>query len=759
VTDHPPQPAETPGTSRVLLSVEGMHCASCVAGVERALSRVPGVRSAAVNLAAGSAAVDAEPGVEPNALAEAVRRAGFDARPITPEAADDPARDPLERDRLRVSRRLLIAAVATAPLVVLEMGGHLVPAFHHALMHTLGERTLRAILFALAAIVQFGPGLRFYTDSLPGIRRLRPDMNALVMLGTSAAFGFSAVVTLAPSLVPEASAHVYFEASAVIITLVLLGRRLELGARGRTSGAVRALLELRPPTARVRRDGREQTVAAEDVRVGDEVLVRPGERLAIDGVVTEGEAHVDESMLTGEPMPIRRTPGDRVVGGSVAQSGSLIVRATGVGRDTVLSQIVRTVREAQASKLPIQAAADRVVSVFVPVVLLIAILTLVAWVVLVPERGVAMGVSNAVAVLIIACPCAMGLATPTSIVVATGRAARAGVLFRRGDALERISRVRGALLDKTGTLTAGEPKLTEIRLIGTALNEDDLLALAAGAESRSEHPLARAVLAEGERRGMTIPVVRDFDARPGRGVRANVNGRDVAVGSAPWLRELGIEPAAMETDADAIAAEGGTPILVAINGRPTATLGVRDPLRPDAAEGVRALRELGLEVELVTGDRERTARAVGASLGIERVRSEVMPNEKAELVRAARHELGPILFAGDGINDAPALAAAEVGIAVAGGTDVAIESADVVLIAPGVLGVARSVRTGRAAMRNIRQNLFWAFAYNTALIPIAAGVLYPWTGWLLNPMLAAGAMSLSSVSVVANALRLRGMRL
>lgn len=749
-----------PGTGRhATLRVTGMHCATCVAGVERALRRTPGVRSASVNLAAASAAVETDPGIDPEALAEAIRNAGYDAEPIDLDADHDDTPDP---DHARLRRDLVLAAACTAPLVVIEMGGHLLSAFHHAIVGLLGERPLLFLLLALAAIVQFGPGRRFYTTGIASFRRLAPDMNALVMLGTTAAFAYSALVAVAPALLPEGSRHIYFEASAVIITLVLLGRHLEASARGRTSRAVRALLALRPPTARVRRDGREADLPAEQLRVGDEIVVRPGERIAADAEVIEGEAFVDESMLTGEPEPKRRSPGDRVVGGSVAQSGSLIVRATGVGRDTVLSQIVRTVREAQAAKLPIQALVDRVTSVFVPIVIVVALITFAVWLLAGPEPALAMAVSNAVAVLIIACPCAMGLATPTSIMVATGRAATLGVLFRRADALQRISGVRAILLDKTGTLTAGTPALTDIAIrapqTGHAPDEHEALRLAASVENRSEHPLARAVVAEAESRGLALAPVTDFESRTARGVRALVEGTLVGVGSGAWLRELGIDPDPLEPDADRYAGEGKTPIFVAIDGEAVACFAISDPLKPDADASVRALGAMRLVTELVTGDRERTARAIADRLSIPRVRSEVLPDQKADAVRAAQRELGPVAFVGDGINDAPALATADVGIAIGAGTDVAIESADVVLIAPGVAGVPRAVRVGRATMRNIRQNLFWAFAYNAALIPVAAGVLYPLTGWLLNPMLAAGAMSLSSVSVVTNALRLRRLR-
>ncbi|TVQ61575.1 MAG: copper-translocating P-type ATPase [Phycisphaerales bacterium] len=757
----PPTSDRSAPSDHATLRVTGMHCATCVAGVERALRRTPGVRAASVNLAAASAAVETDPGIDTETLAEAIRKAGYDAETVDLNATtDDHTPDP-EHARLR--RNLTLAAVCTAPLVVIEMGGHLVPAFHHAIMGAMGERPLRFVLLTLAAIVQFGSGRRFYTTGLASFRRLAPDMNALVMLGTSAAFAYSALVTIAPALLPEGSRHVYFEASAVIITLVLLGRHLEASARGRTSGAIRALLKLRPATARVRRDGRETDLPAEQLRVGDEIVVRPGERIAADAEVIEGEAFVDESMLTGEPEPQRRTPGDRVVGGTVAQSGSLIIRATGVGRDTVLSQVVRTVREAQAAKLPIQTLVDRVTSVFVPVVIVIAAITFIVWQLLGPEPAFAMAVSNAVAVLIIACPCAMGLATPTSIMVATGRGATLGVLFRRGDALQRIASVQGVLLDKTGTLTAGAPSLTDVVLRAQSpherTTEHQALRLAASVETRSEHPLARAVVAEAESRGLALSTITAFESRPARGVRARVEGAHVSVGSAAWLRELGIDPDPLEPDADRFAAAGKTPVFVAIGANAVACFAISDPLKPDAEESVRTLHAMRLTTELVTGDRERTARAIAGRVGISRVRSEVLPEQKAEAVRDAQRELGPVAFVGDGINDAPALATADVGIAIAAGTDVAIESADVVLIAPGVMGVPRAIRIGRATMRNIRQNLFWAFAYNAALIPVAAGVLYPLTGWLLNPMLAAGAMSLSSVSVVANALRLRRVRI
>ena len=737
------------------LAVEGMTCASCTGRVERALLGVPGVLGAAVNLATGSARVRLARGAAaPADLARAVRdTAGYAARPLAEAGGTDAAAAAAERrraERAALARALGLAALFTAPLFLLEMGGHLVPALHHWTAATLGEWNWRAAQFVLATAVLFGPGLRFLRHGIPALLRAAPDMDSLVALGAGAAWAYSTVATFAPGALPAGSANVYFEAAAAIVTLILFGRTLEARARDRASEAIRRLVELQPRTARLHRDGGAVAeVPVADLIPGDVVEVRPGERLPADGAVAEGESHVDESMVTGEPMPVRKAAGASVVGGTVNGAGALLVRVTRVGADTLLAGIVRMVEGAQASKLPIQAVVDRVTRWFVPAVLALAALTVAAW--LLFGHDPALALVNGVAVLIIACPCAMGLATPVSILVGTGRGAALGVLFRRGDALQALSATRVVALDKTGTLTRGRPALTDFRT-APGFERDAVLAAVAAAEAPSEHPIARALAAAADR---PPAKAERFEALVGQGVRATVGGARVEVGSARFMAQLGLDPAPFAAEAARLADEGKTPLYAAIGGRLAAVLAVSDPIRDSTPAAIAALRERGLVVALVSGDDARTARAVAARLGIAEVVAEVSPEGKLAAIRRLQAAHGSLAYVGDGINDAPALAAADVGIAVGGGTDVAAEAADVVLVSGDLAAVPAAIALSAATMRNIRQNLFWAFAYNAALIPIAAGALAPVNGVLLSPMLAAGAMALSSVFVVGNALRLR----
>jgi heavy metal translocating P-type ATPase len=579
-------------------------------------------------------------------------------------------------------------------------------------------------------------------------------MNSLVAVGTWAAYGYSLVATLAPGLLPAGAVHVYFEASATIVTLVLLGRWLEARSKGRTSDAIRRLLGLRPDTARVRRGDEVVEIPLDAVAPGDLVVVRPGERVPVDGQVVEGGSYVDESMITGEPTPVRKDLDATVVGGTINQTGGLTFRATAVGSQTVLARIVEMVQAAQGGKLPIQSLVDRITAWFVPVIMGTAALTFAAWMVWGPGLGFAL--VSAVAVLIIACPCAMGLATPTSIMTGTGRAAELGLLFRRADALQTLHGVGLVAFDKTGTLTKGRPELTDLVVTGDH-QQAQVLALAAAVEARSEHPLARAVVDAAAARGLAVPDASGFEAVPGFGVHARVDDREVAVGAERYLRRLGIDAAPLAERARALADQAKSPLYVAIDGRLAAVLAVADPVRPSAQAAVAALHERGVKVAMVTGDDRRTAQVVAERLGIDEVVAEVLPEGKVEAVRRLRAAAGgaPLAFVGDGINDAPALAEADVGIAVGTGTDVAIESADVVAMSGDPRAVPNAIAVSRATMRNIRQNLFWAFAYNASLVPIAAGVLWPALGVQLSPQLAAGAMALSSVFVVGNALRLR----
>ncbi|PIK72336.1 heavy metal translocating P-type ATPase, partial [Methylobacterium frigidaeris] len=577
----------------------------------------------------------------------------------------------------------------------------------------------------------------------------------LVALGTSAAYGYSLVATFLPGLLPAGTGNVYYEAAAVIVFLVLLGRYLEARAKGRTGAAIERLMSLAPTTARVVRDGGEAEVEVAALRVGDVVRVRPGERVAVDGEVVAGSSHVDEAMITGEPVPVAKNTGDMVVGGTVNATGGFDFRVTRVGGDTVLARIVRMVEEAQGSKLPIQAAVDRVTGWFVPAVMATAAATFVAWVAFGPAPALGLALVNAVAVLIIACPCAMGLATPTSIMVGTGRAAELGVLFRHGDALQALRDVGTVAFDKTGTLTEGRPELTDLAPAAGA-DGNEVLALVAAVEARSEHPVGTAVVEAAKRRGLAVGPVQEFEAVPGFGVSGRVAGRKVEVGADRFMARLGYDVSGFAPEAVRLGGEGKSPLYAAVDGRPVAILAVADPVRENSPAAVRALRALGLRVAMVTGDNRRTAEAIARKVGIDEVVAEVLPDGKVAAVKGLRSAAGgKVAFVGDGINDAPALAEADVGLAVGTGTDVAVESAGVVLMSGDLRGVVNAVAVSRAVMRNIRQNLFWAFAYNVALVPVAAGVLYPLNGMMLSPVLAASAMALSSVFVVTNALRLR----
>jgi len=746
-----------PAEGRLTLAVRGMHCASCTGRVERRLAAVPGVLDATVNLATETATVRVlgEAADRRDALLEAVRRAGFEAELREDRAAAGAAEQARGAETRALGRDALIAGLLALPVMLMEMGGHLIPGLHHGLEQTLGAGNPSRLAFALTAVILIGPGRRFYVAGARTLARAAPDMNALVMLGTGAAFGFSGVSTFAPGVLPAGTAATYFEAAAVIVALVLAGRFAEARAKARTGEAVRRLVGLAPKRARVIRDGEETEIDLAGIRVGDVVSVRPGERIAVDGAVVEGASHVDESMVTGEPVPAAKRAGDPVVGGTVNGPGALSFRAEKVGSDTLLARIAQTVEAAQAAKLPVQALTDRVTLVFVPAVMAIAALTFLVWLAFGPEPALGMALVNAVSVLIIACPCAMGLAVPTSIMVGAGRAAELGVLFRRGEALEALGRADLAAFDKTGTLTEGRPALVEV-VAAPGVEADEALRLAAAVEQRSEHPIAEAILAGASDRGLALPRVEDFASDPGRGVSGTVEGRAVEVGAPRRLAEAGgLDLSALSQAAERLAADGRTVVLAVIDGRPAALLAVADPIKATSEEALNRLRDLGLSPALVTGDARPAAEAVARRLGISEIEAEVLPTDKAEAVRRLREGGRRVVFVGDGVNDAPALAEAEVGLAIGTGTDIAIESADVVLMSGDPRGAATAVVLSRAVMRNIRQNLGWAFGYNVLLIPVAAGVLIPVWGIALSPMFAGLAMALSSVSVVANALRLR----
>jgi Cu+-exporting ATPase len=647
-----------------------------------------------------------------------------------------------------LTRRVVIGAVLTVPVLYAVMaqplGAHWVPAF--LLNHW--------VQLMLITPVMFYVGWPIHRTGWLALAHRSADMNSLITLGTLAAYSYSLLVTVAAGALPAEVRDVYFEAVGVILTLIMLGRLLEARAKAGTGEAIRALLGLQARTARVLRDGTETEIPVDEVVVGDEILIRPGEKIPVDATVLSGQSAVDESMVTGESMPATKRTGDTVIGATVNTTGSLRVRAAKVGADTMLAQIIRMVQQAQASRAPIQRLADAISAYFVPVVIAIAIATFAIWFVLGPTPTLTQALVSAVAVLIIACPCALGLATPLSIMVGTGKGARAGILIRSAEALETAHKLDTIVLDKTGTITAGKPALTDVRVTGT-LAEDELLTLVAAAEADSEHPIASAVVAGAGDRGLTLPAVSAFDSITGKGVRATVAGMGVLVGTATLLAENGVDTTELEHISAELAAEGKTPILAAVDGSPAGVIAVADTVKEDSVAAISALRKLGLQVVMLTGDNARTAAAIARQVGVERVLAEVLPEHKADEIRRLQAEGRRVGMVGDGINDAPALAQADVGLAIGTGTDVAIEAADITLISGSLAGVVTAIRLSRATMRNIRQNLFFALIYNAVGIPLAAGVLYPVLGLRLSPMIAAAAMALSSLSVVGNANRLR----
>jgi len=731
-------------TSQADLTITGLHCASCVGRAESALRAVPGVTQASVNLASETAKITYVEGVTtPAQLAQAVTDAGYTAH-VTNSAI--PRVDRKAAESTALQRAALIAGILTLPVLILEMGSHLSPAFHHWIQMTISMRTSWLIQFALATVVLAGPGAVFFRLGVPSLLRGAPEMNALVALGTASAWGFSTVALFAPNILPEGTQAIYFEAAAVICTLILLGRALEARAKGRTGAAITRLIGLRPATARVETDAGPVERPLADVIVGDRLHIRPGERVPVDGTVVSGDSFVDQSMISGEPVPIHATPGTQVIGGTVNGTGALVMEARAVGRDTVLAQVIDMVQTAQGAKLPVQALVDRVTGVFVPVVMGLAAITIGIWLIFGPDPALGLALVSGVSVLIIACPCAMGLATPTSIMVGSGRAADLGVLFRKGEALQRLEKISTIAFDKTGTLTEGRPELTTLTL-REGLDRDTVLAQIAAVESQSEHPIAQAICRAAD--GLPLLKATKFSATPGMGASALVDGKTIQVGAARFMAQLGVT-----LDLDGPFSPAETPLYAAIDGHLVAAIGVSDRIKDSTPAAIASLREMGLRVAMITGDAASTADAVAAKLGIDIVVSDCLPADKTAALERLRAD-GPLAFVGDGINDAPALALADVGLAIGTGTDIAMEAADVVLMSGDLGGVARAVAISRATMRNIRQNLFWAFAYNTALIPVAMGALYPVWGVMLSPMLAGGAMALSSVFVVTNALRLR----
>jgi Cu+-exporting ATPase len=744
----------TPLVAEATLNVEGMTCASCVGRVERALRKLPGVLSATVNLAVNRAQVRFLPAMlRPGALAQAVEVAGYSARVLQEggAAAEDASAAAHAQALARMRRDVALGAALALPVLLLSMLPMVWPALGAALLRAAPvPRFWDWVQFALTTAVLFGPGRRFFRTGAIAYRHLSPDMNSLVATGTGAAWAYSTLVLLAPQGFPAESRHVYFDSAAVVVAVILAGKYLEELAKGRASTAIHKLLGLQAKQAtRLDAQGAEQQVSVSALQIGDRVLVRPGERVPVDGRVIEGDSHVDESMLTGEAVPVRRRPGDAVVGGTVNAEGRLVVEATALGADTVLAQIVRLVESAQTDKLPVQRVADRVVAVFTPVVLLIAASSFAVWLLITGDLSAAL--VAAVAVLVVACPCAMGLATPAAILVGSSRAAEMGVLFRKGEALEALSRIDTVLLDKTGTVTRGRPALTALH---STLGDDAALRLAAALEADSEHPLARAVREAAAQRSQDLPAVQSFAALPGYGVRAMLDGQQLLLGSRRLMQEEGIDLKTFSAQADTLETQGQTAVFLAQDGACVAVLGISDPVKPDAAAVVQALRQRGLDVALVTGDAKRTAQTVAQALGIARVHAEVLPADKARVISALQAQGKRVAFVGEGLNDGPALAQADVGLALASGTDVAIEAADVSLTRSDLATLPTAIDTARRTLRTIHGNLFWAFAYNIVLIPLAAGIAAPW-GVHLHPMLAGVAMGLSSVFVLGNSLRLK----
>jgi Cu+-exporting ATPase len=748
----------TPGTARVRLTIRGMHCASCVSTIEAALERTPGVVEAAVNLPLAEAIVLYEPHVVDVAgLRRAVEASGYEA--IEAPAPSDAAVDGQEQERAQEYRTLMrkfwFAAAVSVPVIVFSYPAY-VPGLRDWL--TPGSVELRAVWALLGVLtlpVLLWSGSQFYSGTWAALKHRSANMHTLIAIGIGAAFLYSAVAVAFPQIFPDpALAEVFWDVTTVVTALVVLGMALELKAKGRTSEAIKKLIGLQAKTARVVRDGREQDIPVEDVRVGDIVVVRPGEKIPVDGEVLEGTSAVDESMITGESIPVEKRAGDEVIGATLNKTGTFKFRATKVGKDTALANIIRMVQDAQGSKAPIARVVDRVSGYFVPAVMILAVAAFVVWYDIGPEPRLVFATIVLVTTLIIACPCALGLATPTSLTVGIGKGAEQGILIRSGDALQTARRLDAVVLDKTGTITRGEPALTDV-VAACGFEENEVLRLAAALERGSEHPLGEAIVRGAQARQLTLPEATGFAAIPGHGVSGKVQTRRVLLGNAKLMRESRVEIAGLAADWERLAAEGKTPMYVAVDGRAAGLVAVADTVKPDSQAAIAALKHLGLEVIMITGDNPRTGSAIAGQVGVNRVLAEVLPQDKAHEVQRLQLEGKRVAMVGDGINDAPALAQADVGFAIGTGTDVAIEASDITVIKGSLKGVVTAIEISRATMRNVYQNLFGAFVYNTLGIPVAMGVLYPFFGLLLSPILAAAAMALSSVTVVTNANRMR----
>ncbi|MDB2515709.1 heavy metal translocating P-type ATPase [Planktomarina temperata] len=741
----------------LVMSVSNMSCASCAGRVDKALWQLPGVLAVDVNLATETVQVTYTPDLASRAdFIAASTAAGYAAQE---HSEDSHGQVQARKQQLAEAygRRSRLAVFLAAPVIILGMGGHVLPGFERLIADVIGQKANWIIQCIFATAVLFGPGLDFYRRGFPALWRGAPDMNSLVALGTGAAYAFSLIATFLPQILPEGVSGVYYEPASLIVVLILFGRDLENRAKGRTGKAIQSLLGLRVKTAQVRRAGKFVECPIEEIVVGDVLSLRPGERVAVDGVVHEGSSYIDESMITGEPRPVEKSTGAALTAGTVNGMGLVIYEARRVGHDTTLSQIIQLVEQAQGAKLPIKALVDRLTLWFVPMVLTLAFVTVTVWIIWGPAPALPYALVAGVCVLIIACPCAMGLATPTSIMVGTGRAAEMGVLFRKGDALQLLADVDVIAFDKTGTLTRGQPVLTDLD-VADGLGRRAALQVMASVEQGSDHPIARAIVMAAAEEGLDLLPIQDGQTYAGLGLSAHVAGEEVILGTERFMRERGIDVKGYHGSAEALASQGKSVIFAARAGQVIALAGVSDALKPSTQGAIAQLKAAGITVVMLTGDRRDAALQIAADLGIDQVHAELLPADKSRVLAELKTKARQLAFVGDGINDAPALAAADIGIALGTGTDVAVESADIVLMSGDLLGVVNAIEMSRLTLRNIKQNLFWAFGYNVALIPVAAGALYPAFGMLLSPILAAAAMALSSIFVLANALRLRYVR-
>ena len=741
----------------LVMSVSNMSCASCAGRVDKALWQLPGVLAVDVNLATETVQVTYTPDLASRAdFIAASTAAGYAAQE---HSEDSHGQVQARKQQLAeaYSRRSRLAAFLAAPVIILGMGGHVLPGFERLIADVIGQKANWIIQCIFATAVLFGPGLDFYRRGFPALWRGEPDMNSLVALATGAAYAFSLIATFLPQILPEGVSGVYYEPASLIVVLILFGRDLENRAKGRTGKAIQSLLGLRVKTALVRRAGKFVECPIEEIVVGDVLSLRPGERVAVDGVVHEGSSYIDESMITGEPRPVEKSTGAALTAGTVNGMGHVIYKARRVGHDTTLSQIIQLVEQAQGAKLPIKALVDRLTLWFVPMVLTLAFVTVTVWMIWGPAPALPYALVAGVCVLIIACPCAMGLATPTSIMVGTGRAAEMGVLFRKGDALQLLADVDVIAFDKTGTLTRGQPVLTDLD-VADGLGRRAALQVMASVEQGSDHPIARAIVMAAAEEGLDLLPIQDGQTYAGLGLSAHVAGEEVILGTERFMRERGLDVKGYHGSAEALASQGKSVIFAARAGQVIALAGVSDALKPSTQGAIAQLKAAGITVVMLTGDRRDAAFQIAADLGIDQVHAELLPADKSRVLAELKTKARQLAFVGDGINDAPALAAADIGIALGTGTDVAVESADIVLMSGDLLGVVNAIEMSRLTLRNIKQNLFWAFGYNVALIPVAAGALYPAFGMLLSPILAAAAMALSSIFVLANALRLRYVR-